>query len=79
MAKQKKAKQIRTGTVVAAWMSDDELVKIDTMVERLHLDRSKVIKLLVLLYTPDELLARYVASLVNTNEGPSSAAMPPQA
>lgn len=64
MAKQtKKTKQVRNGTLVAAWMTDDELIRIDEMVNKLRLDRSNVIKLFTKLYTPDELLARYVSNL----------------
>lgn len=64
MAKtQKKPKQIRSGTAVTAWLSDEEIIKLDALVERVRLDRSKVFKLFINLYAPDELLARYMEDL----------------
>ena len=64
----KKPKQVRRGTAVTAWLGASELTKLDAHVQRVQLDRSKVLKLLIEYVTPDDLLAFYVARLTATKK-----------
>jgi hypothetical protein len=64
----KKPKQVRNGTAVTAWLGDRELTQLDAHVQRVQLDRSKVLKLLIDAITPDELLAFYVARLTTPKQ-----------
>lgn len=69
MARTNKQTNRHSGTGVTVWLNRDELERLESLVERLRLDRSKVLKLFINLYNPDELLACYMKDLSDASGG----------
>jgi len=63
MVKQKKQLNRQSNRAVTVWLDETEWERLNALVERLRLDRSKVLKFIINDYSPNEVVSRYIESL----------------